>query len=78
MADTVKKTLGVNPVSKPIPIELSCDAMIVKALCIALPRELITNGHQVDSFEISGDAALVSQIALAFKAGQLSILINLS
>jgi hypothetical protein len=65
------------PKAPPLPIELSPDAMTMKALNIKIPLEL-SNGHQVSSLDICGEDALVSAIVLAFKAKKLSITVILS
>jgi hypothetical protein len=72
-----RMTAAQSPKAPPLPIELSPDAMTMKALNIKIPLEL-SNGHQVSSLDICGEDALVSAIVLAFKAKKLSITVILS
>jgi hypothetical protein len=72
-----RMTVAQSPKAPPLPIELSPDAMTMHSLSLKIPSEL-SNGHQVSSLDICGEDALLSAIALAFKARKLSITVILS
>lgn len=65
------------PAAPPLPIELSPDALTMRSLNLKLPDNLV-NGHKVASLDIVGEDAVISLIALAFKAQKMSITVNLA